>query len=207
MAPKDWFRNEEWNATIEAQFFEKLRRARDKAQYLCIQSGHLAKAHPEAALELLKRYFALGEDFHMASAFLNEAAAYLTLGRIDEAIRSYRKALEREREFPNLKTAAWSEYALLIATESREPDYDEVLQLLEERKSELMFPVERFKWHAANALIRAAQGHRQEAKEHAIKALDAARTDDSGFRYHPKVGLVGSTYEDLRNKLVQLSGA
>jgi hypothetical protein len=64
-----------------------------------------------------------------------------------------------------------------------------------------MFPVDHFRWHAAYALIFSAQGRSSLAREHARRALDFAALDDSGFRYHPTVGLVGDQYEDIREQL------
>src|SRR5215469_702284 len=115
MSRYDWFRNVKWDAATEAHFNEKLRRARDKAQPLRIQAYYLQNANPKAALALLDRYFALGINFDMASAFLHQAEAYLTLGDQEEALRSLEKALQREREFPSVKTQAWSRFALLVA--------------------------------------------------------------------------------------------
>ncbi|MFM9848084.1 MAG: hypothetical protein ACKVP3_13095 [Hyphomicrobiaceae bacterium] len=46
MGRDDWFRNTSWDADIEAAFFKKLSRARDKAQYLRIQASHLASSQP-----------------------------------------------------------------------------------------------------------------------------------------------------------------
>ncbi len=53
----------------------------------------------------------------------------------------------------------------------------------------------------------AAQGDRETAKDQAIRALDVAKVNHSGFRYHPTVGLVESNYEALRDRLLVLSGA
>jgi tetratricopeptide (TPR) repeat protein len=130
----------------------------------------------------------------------------LSLGKTDEAIRSLRKALDRERQYPNVKTTAWSEFVLVIAAQKLESHFGEALQVLTEYESDFIFPVEVFQWHAAYALIRDAQGNRQAAKEHAIKALDAAQTTHSGFRFHPQVGLVGDAYENIKDRLLQLSG-
>src|SRR5579863_1428944 len=174
MPANDWFRNKEWSGEVAARFFEKLRRAKDKAQYLRVQASCLADSDPKAALSLLDQYFALGENWDWAEAFVVAATAHLSLGETNQAIRSLRNALEKERQPPSVQTTAWSMFALLVAERRMESHFEEALQVLTEHGTRFAFPVEEFQWHAAYALILAAQGDRSAAREHATKALHAS---------------------------------
>jgi tetratricopeptide (TPR) repeat protein len=202
MARDDWFRNEHWSREIEAHFFEKLRRARDKAQYLKIQAGYLAEDEPRTALRLLEHFFDLKRDgFFLGDAHEIAAKSYLALGLTDQALISFKLALQREREFPNHKTNAWHEFVLLIADKRIKAEYDEVLRVLDEQREGLVFPALAFAWYSASALIRAEKGDLSTARVHASKALEAAAKQHSGFRYHARVGLVGSRYDPIRKRL------
>jgi tetratricopeptide (TPR) repeat protein len=201
MARDDWFRHTDWNAEIEAAFFEKLRRARDKKQYLRIQANTLASHKPEVALRLLDEYFALGDHFDQAQGHADRASAYLALGDAERAIAALEAALAREEQYPRLLTYAYLDLPFLIASHRIESRYDQALELLERHKERLTFPVDHFRWHAAYALILSAQARTSSAREHARLALVAGARDHSGFRYHPSVGLVGTKYDDIRHEL------
>ena len=185
----DWFRNTTWNEAVERSFNEKLYRAKRKEQYLRIQACMLAQSHPDVALQLLDRYFALKDDFDHAQAYVDRATALLALGRVNEAIESYNAALAREAEFPNMQTTAYLDLPYLIAARGIREKYDDAIQALEKYKARLAspiaFPVDRFRWHAAYALI-TAENDAASATVHAQSALEAAALDHSGFRYHPR---------------------
>jgi tetratricopeptide (TPR) repeat protein len=203
----DWFRNTDWNDAIARRFEEKLRHAGRKEEYLRIQACTLAPTHPTVALELLDRYFTLPDDLEHAQAYVDRATALWVLGRIEEAAKSYEAALQRESAFPNLKTQAYLDLPVLIATEAVHTRYDQALALLKEHQNWLMFPVEHFLWHSAHALILAAKGDRTDAATHAKQALAAASRDKAGFRYHPTVGFVTDKHRDLVEKLTALAAA
>lgn len=207
MGAEDWYRNKEWNVKVETAFFEKLRRARRKEQYLRIQACILAPSHPEVALRLLDEYFKLSDDFDHAQAFVDRAAAYLALGEIDKAIQSYEAALRREEEFPTLQTQAYLNLPFLVASKHIEAHYQQCLDLLLKHQSRLMFPVDRFRWHASMAVMLKRKGDLTGAVENARKALTEARKEHSGFRHHPNVGLVGEKYEELQTELARLCNA
>jgi tetratricopeptide (TPR) repeat protein len=197
----DWFRNTTWNDSIERNFNEKLLRARRKQQYLRIQASTLARLHPEVALKLLDQYFSFKDEFDHAQAHVDRAKALLALGRISEALASYEAALAREVEFPNLQTQAFLDLPYLIATLDIREKFEYAMQLLERHKGRLTFPVDYFRWHAARALISAAEQDAVAAKAYAGHALEAAALGHSGFRNHPAIGLVTVQYDEVVKKL------
>jgi tetratricopeptide (TPR) repeat protein len=206
MAAKDWFRNEDWNAEIEAHFFAKLARARpaNRPQYLRIQAYHLTPTRPNVALMLLDNFFQSDDPVFRATAHECRAEAYLALGRIDDALDSLRSALAREREFPNVITNAWLRFAMLVAKGDLRIHFPEALKVLAENERHAAFPVQKFERHAAEAMILASSGDGAGAQAQAIKALEAAQLRRSGFRYHADLGLVGSKQEDVVKRMQEL---
>lgn len=193
----EWFRNEAWNPAVAQVFEDKLRCARRKEQYLRIQANTLATSHPQVALDLLERYFALPDQSDQAQAHVDRSQALLALGRVDEAIASYEAALAREAVMPNVQTQAGLDLPFLIATRGIKPRYERALELLETHETRRMFPVDQFRWHAAHSLIARDTGVPEVAVFHAKHALDAAGLEHSELRFHSNVGLVGERYEHV----------
>lgn len=194
----DWFRKTTWSEADQAGFFARLKRSRGagkKAQYLRIQACHLeATQRPEliwAALSLLDKMLAeYPEQGELASAQGQKASCLAALGRTDEAIASYRDALNTERKFPMRRTRAWLEFGRFVCDHRLVDLYDEAWAVLDELKYELMFATDVYELSGIRAIIAAHKGESDRAKQFAETALEAAAATHSGFRYHPKVGLV-----------------
>jgi tetratricopeptide (TPR) repeat protein len=200
----DWFRNKHWNAEIENAFFQKLARARDKAQYLRIQACELAPHEPDVALRLLDQYFALNDNSDHAQAHVDRATAFLALGNIEAAVSAYEAALAHEAEFPSRRSRAQLDLPYLIARKSLSAYYDRALELLEKRKEDLMFPVDHFQWHCSRAFILSERANRSSARDAAQAALAATGVPHSGFRYHPELGLANNVDPALIRRLKTL---
>ena len=207
MSTDDWYRNTDWSETIASQFEAKLRRARRKEQYIRIQACMLATSRPDVAHFLLDRYFEMQDDFDHAQAHVDRATAYLSEGKIEETIASYEAAIKREAEFPNLRTQAYVELPYLVAVRGTVNHYARAVEVLDAHQERLMFAIDHFKWNAAQAIIAHALGNPTAAKLYAAAALSAAERDNSGFRYHPTVGLVQNNYSEIQTLLRRLCDA
>jgi len=197
----EWFRNTTWNDVIERAFFERLSRARRKEQYIRIQACTLAMIYPQVAIDLLDRYFKLPDDFDHAQAYVDQATAFLALGRLPEAITSYERALTRETDFPTLLTDAYIALPFLIATREVREKFPRAVDLLNQYKHRLAFPLDHFRWHGALAFIADSANDCEQARTHAALALEAADLNRSGFRNHPQVGLVTKDYQSEIQRL------
>jgi tetratricopeptide (TPR) repeat protein len=207
MAANEWFRNTSWNEAIASAFESKLTRSRDKSQYLCLQAHHLARTYPSVALSLLDRYFSLGKESFHAAAYLNRATAYLALGDTEAAIESYEYAVKHELTHPGHITSARLDLPYLIAVENLSQYFDRALATLELAGTSLVFPVQRFMFHVSKAIILAHQKCFDAARGEARLALEAASLDQSGFRRHPKLGLVSDKHAKALSRLRGLCDA
>lgn len=205
MSRHEWFRNDHWNAEIELAFYSKLKRSRKKAQYIRIQACYLCRSYPQIALQLLDEYFALDDHFDDASAFGTKAECYLALGDVNCAIHAYEQAVAQEEQFRGPRTQSRIELPYLIATHQVRSKYGRALQLLEASDT-MLFPLQRFKYHTAYALISADLSKVEAARRHANDALREAQCEHSGLRYHANLGLVDTSYDNVRVRLEQIAG-
>lgn len=198
----DWYRNTDWNEAIAQAFRAKLKRARDKNQYLRIQASTLANSHPQVALQLLDEYFELGDNFDMAQAHVDRATAYLALGDVEAAIGSYEAAMEREQDCPQFQTGAALHLSYVIALNDLSDRFDQALAILPSAAGNL-FAAGRFMHHAARAMI-LSRSEPDTARREARLALEEAALEHSGLRYHPRVGLVSEKFSPALSRLRSL---
>ncbi len=200
MSFDDWYRNKDWNESIEDFFYSKLKRARtQRDQYLVIQALTLAENHPKVTLRLVNEYFVSRKDqFDDVRALLAKANAYFALNDLERCIVAFKEVLEREKEFPKHQTGVYLDYPYLVANRKIEHEYTTALNVLDEHVDRLTFPLDHFKWHASKALINNDGSEAQ-------KALDAAKIKRSGFRFHQDVGLVGKEHEKTIKHLCKIS--
>lgn len=209
MKNEEWFRRTSWSPDAEREFFERLNRARaqNKAQYLRIQALHLAEAgRANEALKLLNRLFVDFPDLvQLAMAHHQAARCHEHLGNIDEAIREYRLALEVQNRVPNVDPGTRLEFPWLVAMRRLQPLYDEALSILD--SAHIAFPIQAFKAAAIRAFIAHARQSEAQASRHAAEALRAAGLEESQFRHHRALGLVGPEYEHVIEQLADFAAA
>ena len=207
----EWFRRSTWSERDAAEFEARLARSRGaarKAQYLRIQAVHLFQVGDltltRAALGLVDRVISeFPDQFQLAPALSLRAEALVDLGRPEEALETYMRALEARRAFPQVGDDGYLGYAELVIALRRGDLYNSALAVIDEFAEQPQFPVEEFRIATSRALIAAERNDLTGARAWAREALAAAAKSESPFRYHRKLGLVRGvdplTYQRLQS--------
>lgn len=145
------------------------------------------------------------DDLMLASALYLRGQCLEELDRSTEAMDAYRAAIEAQQVQPNVRTDAWLELAWIIAKNQLRDHYEEAIGLLSQFRDASTFPVQRFKQHAARALIANELHDIGTAAAEAQLAIVAANESQSGFRYHQNLGLVGEEYSGDLRRLRQIA--
>jgi tetratricopeptide (TPR) repeat protein len=213
MGASEWFRRTSWTADDQADFANRLKRARTasgKAQYLRIQAHHLHEVGTrelnDAALGLLDRMLAeYPEPTEISTAHMQRAECLIDLGRPDDALDAYRQSFEVRRRVPNWANDAHLGFGGLVVALKRDDLYDSALAALNEFALDLTFPVDRYRAATIRALIADERGDASTAREWARRALEAAAKVESPFARHRKLGLVRSVEPDVYERLKRLA--
>ncbi len=216
MPRKDWFRRTTWTEQDSADFAQRLQRARpeNRPQYVRIQAVALhATAEPSnlrAALSLLDYFFRnWPEDIFLANAFWQAARCHEELDEEQSALLAYRRPLDAQRGRPNVQPPTALDLGMFVLRLGRTDLYAEVLSVLNEfaREQTMVFPVERYHFHLIHALLAARTGNDQDARPHAVIALDEAKKTQTGIPHHPTLGLVDRVDARLHDELAKIVGA
>lgn len=190
---EDWYRNKDWNSTIETKFEKNLSRARtQRPQYLYIQAVSLIDRHPDISLVLLERYSDEGDEFHMAAALSCRGDAHSRIGNLESAVESYKLAIELETKKRVCRTTAKLKLLQLVAENELSHEYEYIHHIANNSFGDLdfLFANSHYIWNGAVAILMDSENKTEEASRYARAALSAREETRSAFRYHPKVGLV-----------------
>ena len=194
----DWFRRKSWTQTDEEEFFKKLNRARKdgRAQYLKIQAVELVQTEDSTLLkiaeDLLDKMLTEYPDdnFNKGSALHTLGDIYKLRENYQGAKDYYKQALDFEKVYPKVITQAYLEYAELVVKTGETTSFNEVEQILLERQSRLMFPIEKYKVNSLLSIINNHNNRGDEAIRFAELAEQSANAETSGLRYHQSLGIV-----------------
>ncbi|HZL99196.1 MAG TPA: hypothetical protein VFD43_02995 [Planctomycetota bacterium] len=210
---RDWFRKSTWDDADQSDFEARLKRARaaSRPQQVYLQGYTLMETGKpgllRAALELAERAVSqFPPHGHVSAAQHLMGLCLERLGDAAGALRAYRAAVQTERAGRCILTDAYLDFGWLVAIGGLRDDYGEATALLDEFAARPAFPVQRFRYHSARALMAAESGSRAEAVAQARLALDAARADRSGFASHQHLGLVDDRFADIQQRLRSLAG-
>ncbi len=211
-ANREWFRTEAWTPKDQEEFYARLKRAREhkRSQYLRIKAGAIKDISPNEAIKLLQIMLDdYPERIGIAVTYEMMAECYICLKNSEKAIEYFRKTLAFEKEFPNVITAVHFNFPMYVVTNSLTDYYSEALDVLcnlaDRYDRFVIFPIQGYKLHAVLAIICDHFKQREEAKQHARVALDFAKKEHSGFRYHATLGLVDKPDRRIFAQLKKIS--
>ena len=211
MSSDDWYRRTTWTDEDRVAFNARLERARryNRPQYLRIQAVHLADVgNHSAALEMLTQFLKLDDgSIDLAQAQLQRAEALLATGNEEEAIIAFRASLDAERKRPNVQTEAWLLFPWFIVEVQNIQLYAEAHDVLTEfsKVRSPSFPISDYRFQCIKAILLAHDGDLTQAKGFAHQALAASNAKHSGYRYHPKLGLVQDTNTTVHERVSRIA--
>ena len=214
MSSTDWYTRETWNQEFAVEFWQKISRKRDprmKAQLIRIQAAHLEKANLiDDALSLLDVILnEYPESFDISQVYHQLGECYVKKDKIEDAIDALKKSIAIENEKPNYQTGSWLTFAVLITEHKLTkyyPDFTALIERMTTRpggiEARTRFPLEQYYFYGTLSNIEKHNGNIENSKKYAELALAASEKTESGFRYHPKLGLVQEKNTPFHSSLV-----
>lgn len=207
MSADDWYRRTTWTAQDQQEFFARLNRSRtsyNKAQYLRIQAYYLQNINTQASLELLDNMITnWPEPSELPQAYLQTAECLIKLKDTNGAIEAFRNSFKSEKS--KVSTQAYLKFGLFVIENSLTSLFEESLTMLELGESITIFPKNIYEYYGIKAIIFDYHNKHEEAKESALKAIEAAQKTESGFRYHKDIGLVRDFSSIFHEKIARIA--
>ncbi len=218
MGKDDWYRNTTWDRETSELFETKLKRSRGayhKAQYLRIQASYLLgstdKKLQTVGFELMERLIKdfPSEDFSTVFGKEQLGDYFFTNGDYESAENYYRQVADHYKISNRGGTSGVADIKLVetILESDQRDKFDEAYKLLtvdfEKTGGSLSLNDERFFYARVIADLCDKLGKRNEARQHADKALEIAKITDPQFNRHKTVGLVRTGKETL-DKLTKI---
>jgi len=210
----DWYRRKTWTKTDEEEYFAKLGRARKdgRAQYLKVQAIELIETkdkkllsvaetllnkiltdYPENKIEKSQTYNQLGEIYKLRHDY-------------EIALDYFQKALDFEKEFPNVITTAYLNFSETVVRAEKTELYDKVEKMLtnEINRKTFKFPVQNYIEYSVMTVISKFKGDLEQAKLYADLAEKNATTQTNSL-WNPQKKKYGIVKERIKwlDKLVE----
>lgn len=159
----------------------------------------------QAGLELVEQACAEFPDATDRSWMLEIAGKCCqALGRVDDAIEYYRRALQRDRESPGFNSNAGYRLATLVVEAERHELYDEAIVVVQAR-GKATFPTQAYTIDGVRAIVSHRRGDTDSAKAFAQAALAAAGVRDIGLSHgRGQLGTVQNTSTAFHRKLLAI---
>lgn len=207
MSADDWYRRTTWTEQDQQEFFEKLKRSRtsyNKAQYLRIQAYYLQDINTQAALDLLDNMITnWPEQSALPQAYLQKAQCLIKLKDNNGAIEAFRNSFKSEKS--KVSTQAYLKFSLFVIKNNLTSLFEESLAMLELGESITIFPKDIYEYYGIKAIIFEHDNKHEEAREFALKAIEASQKTESGFKYHKDIGLVRDFSSVFHEKVARIA--
>ncbi|WP_291065085.1 MULTISPECIES: tetratricopeptide repeat protein [unclassified Empedobacter] len=196
----DWYRRKTWTKTDEEEYFAKLGRARKdgRAQYLRIQAYELIETKDKNLLTvaetLLNKILTDYSDnkFERSSTYNHLGEIFKLQEDYETALEYFQKSLDFEKEYPNVRTTSYLDFAETVIRAEKTELYDKVYQLMNEKINEnsLKFPIQLYIMYSVMAMISEHKGDLEQSKEFADLA-DKFVTTQTNSLWNPKKNKIG----------------
>jgi hypothetical protein len=207
-ASDDWYRSPSWDPAAQTEFRRRIARARghNQVQYRRIKALALLGTddadRQRAGRELLAEVIDADDApfFEQTMAMRSVAAHDHSVGRLDDAEQLMRVVIRRLAVDPSGGDGEEAIELAEILIEGGDPARTMEAAMILDRLTATppTFPRSVYRMGLAGVTASLALGDRARAAVWARSALQAAARTDSGFRHHPRIGLVDAPAAELR---------